>query len=165
MKRNIPVLILITCILLTGCSRSKKQEISFDLNDLPSQAKLSQTKQNLNQEVDVDLTKMSTTMVYAEVFNMLIMPEEYEGKVIKAKGNFNVFTNENNGEQYYAILIKDATQCCQEGIEFVWPGEHKFPDDYPEKNQEIIITGTFTVTVTDNGITYTYLVLNSLETA
>lgn len=163
MKRNVPVLLiaaLFTTLLLTGCS--KKQDISFDLDKLPAQVELTTVPVIKTGKVDVDLTKMSTTMVYAEVFNMLIEPENYEGKMIKAKGNFNIFTNENNGETYYAILIKDATQCCQEGIEFVWP-DHKFPDDYPQEDQEITITGRYTVKVLDGGITYTYLTVSSLE--
>ena len=40
-------------------------------------------------KVDVDLTVLSSTMVYSEVYNMLYNdPAHYLGKTVKAKGNF-----------------------------------------------------------------------------
>ena len=37
----------------------------------------------------------------------------------------------------------DATACCSQGIEFVLAGEHTFPDDYPNENAIITVTGLF----------------------
>ena len=108
-------------------------------------------------KVDIDMTKMSATMIYAEVFNMLIMPEEYTNKLIKVSGNFQVFEDEQNGGRYFAIIIPDATKCCQQGIEFVWQGEHFYPSDYPQIGQEITITGTYNCIENADGLTYTYL--------
>ena len=36
--------------------------------------------------VDLDLTVLSSTMVYSEVFKMMMAPEEYEGTTIKMDG-------------------------------------------------------------------------------
>lgn len=91
--------------------------------------------------VDVDLTTMSSTMVYSEVLNMQKKPDDYEGKIVKMKGPFNV--TEQGGNRYFACIIADATACCSTGIEFVWAGDHAYPDDYPAENQEITVTGTF----------------------
>ena len=38
--------------------------------------------------IDVDLTALSSTMVYAEVYNMITAPEQYRGKVVKMEGLF-----------------------------------------------------------------------------
>lgn len=114
-------------------------------------------------DVDLDLTQMSSPMIYSTVFNMLIMPDEYENKNIKVKGNFEVYENSASGERNYAILIPDATACCQQGIEFVWEGQHSYPHDYPEIGQEITIIGVYTVTEDSQGITYTYLKVSNLE--
>ncbi|MBO4725329.1 MAG: hypothetical protein J5622_02370, partial [Firmicutes bacterium] len=39
-------------------------------------------------KIDLDLTKMSATMIYSTIFDMLIMPEDYIEKNIKVKGWF-----------------------------------------------------------------------------
>ncbi|MBQ3284717.1 MAG: hypothetical protein IJH40_03660 [Ruminococcus sp.] len=106
-------------------------------------AKTADTKSNApsSDGVDVDLTAMSSTMVYSEVLNMQQHPENYLGKIVKMKGAFNVSEVDDN--RYFACLIADATACCSTGIEFVWAGDHDYPDDYPEANTEITVIGTF----------------------
>ena len=84
-------------------------------------------------------------------------------KTIKISGLFNVFTNENTGENYFAILIPDATACCQQGIEFVWQGNHIFPEDYPQINEEITIIGQYKVDYTSDGLQYCYLAVSTLS--
>ena len=66
----------------------------------------------------------------------------YLGKTVKMAGAFNVA--EENDQRYYACVIKDATACCAQGIEFVWEGDHAYPDDYPAQGDEISVIGTFT---------------------
>ena len=48
-------------------------------------------------------------MVYAEVFNMIMNPENYEDKIVKMKGQFVVFEDMENGNPFYACVIPDAT--------------------------------------------------------
>ncbi|MCR4743216.1 MAG: hypothetical protein K5866_10165 [Treponema sp.] len=160
----------VAAFLLISCSKNKAQNqnegpIVLDMPELPSQEKLKESNKDISinsAKVDLDLTKMSATMIYSEVFNMLIEPDYYENKIIKIKGNFNVFTDENTGENYFAILIPDATACCQQGIEFVWPGDHLYPQDYPEVNQEITIVGQYKVEYTPDGLQYCYLAISEL---
>lgn len=95
--------------------------------------------------VDVDLTTLSSTMVYSEVYNMMIMPEDYMGKTIKMNGIFSYMTDETTGNVYYACIIMDATACCSQGIEFELAGDYTYPDDYPEIGGDITVTGTFDV--------------------
>lgn len=116
-----------------------------------------------NSKIDLDLTKMSATMIYTTVFDMLIMPEEYQNKNIKVSGFFYVFVNELIGEKYFAVIIPDATQCCQQGLEFIWMGDHNYPQDYPEIGQEIEITGRYQIIENEEGVTYTYLKVSNLQ--
>ncbi len=95
--------------------------------------------------IDVDLTILSSTMVYSEVYNMMIMPEDYMGKTIKMNGMFSYMTDETTGNEYYACIIMDATACCSQGIEFELAGDYTYPDDYPEIGGDITVTGTFDV--------------------
>ena len=89
--------------------------------------------------VDVDLTVMSSTMVYSEVLNMMTTPEDYIGKVIKMEGIYSTFHDAATGKSYYACIIQDATACCAQGIEFVLAD-----GNYPESNnQTLSVVGTF----------------------
>ncbi len=111
---------------------------------------------------DLDLTKMSATMIYSTIFDMLIMPEDYIERIIKVKGWFETYQDTESGELYYAVIVPDATACCQQGLEFVWPGEHKYPEDFPEIGADITVTGRYKL-IENNGITYTYLEVSSIE--
>ena len=89
--------------------------------------------------VDVDLTTLSSTMVYSEVFNMMSNPENYLGKRVKMAGSFATYHDDNTGKDYYACIIKDATACCAQGIEFTLSGDHP----YPREGEEICVEGIF----------------------
>jgi len=108
-------------------------------------------------ELDVDLTTLSSTMVYSEVYNMMYEPDRYVGKRIKMNGQFAVYEDPNTGAVYTACIIMDATACCSQGLEFVLAGEKTYPNDYPELGSEITVTGTFQL-YDENGATYCHLV-------
>ena len=113
--------------------------------------------------IDVDLTKLSSTMVYSEVYNMMYSPDDYVGKTVKMEGQFAIYqaTDENGAlipdQIYFACVIADATACCSQGLEFVLAGEKTYPDDYPELGSEINVTGVFQL-YDENGTTYCHLV-------
>lgn len=113
-------------------------------------------------KVNLDLTKMSATMIYSTIFDMLIMPEDYVEKIIKLSGWFETYTDPQTGEMYYAVVVPDATACCQQGLEFVWKGNHAYPDDFPKPGQNITVTGIYKM-IENDGVTYTYLEANSVE--
>jgi len=115
-----------------------------------------------NSKIDLDLTQMSATMIYSTIFEMLIMPEDYMEKNIKVKGWFETYQNPETNELYYAVLVPDATACCQQGLEFVWLGNHSYPEDYPVPGNDITVTGRYKLIET-NGITYTYLEASKIE--
>lgn len=110
--------------------------------------------------VDVDLTILSSTMVYSQVYNMVTAPEDYRGKVIRMHGPFAVYQDPVTGQYYFACIISDATACCSQGIEFLLADDPVYPDGYPELGTEITVTGVFGTY--DEG-EYTYCRLNDAE--
>ncbi len=94
-------------------------------------------------EVDVDLTVLSSTMVYSEVYNMTTNPESYIGKTVKANGLFAYYHNEATGKDYFVCMIQDASACCAQGIEFFPTEDYTYPDDYPAHGEEICVIGVF----------------------
>lgn len=93
--------------------------------------------------VDVDLTALSSTMVYSEVYNMMTTPNVYIGKTIRMSGLCNIYHDEETGNYYYTCIIQDATACCAQGIEFVLTADYACPGDYPEQGDTVCVTGTF----------------------
>ena len=94
--------------------------------------------------VDVDLSVMDSDMIYATVYQMMSDPEQYVGKTFRIEGEFYVTYDEMTKSQYYYCVIKDATECCAQGLEFVWgDGSHIYPDEYPTDGTEVIVDGTF----------------------
>ena len=94
-----------------------------------------------SETADIDLTTLSSTMVYAEVYNMVSKPDDYLGKKVVMRGKFAV--GEGDGRYYFACIIPDATACCSQGIEFLLDGDHSYPEDYPEIGTEITVEGVF----------------------
>ena len=96
--------------------------------------------------IDCDLTRLSSTMVYSEVYNMRYAPEDYYGKVVRIQGLFSAYENPWTGEPYFNCVIPDATACCSQGLQFFQADADKlvYPDDYPKNGATVIVTGTFT---------------------
>ncbi|MGN0435001.1 MAG: hypothetical protein ACI4D8_00050 [Wujia sp.] len=93
---------------------------------------------------DIDMTEMSSDMVYATVYQLMTDPNTYIGKIIRVKGNFCSSFYDVTNQWYHCVLIQDALACCAQGLEFIWEdGSHVYPDDYPAEYTEVIVTGTF----------------------
>jgi hypothetical protein len=107
--------------------------------------------------IDLDLSAMSGTVVYAQVYNMLCDPDAYLGKVIRMAGYYNYYDDQAHGVVYHACIVPDATACCAQGIEFVWAGEHVWPDAYPEIGTDVVVTGRLEL-YEEDGIKYLHLV-------
>lgn len=93
--------------------------------------------------IDVDLTALSSTMVYSEVYSMMTSPEDYIGKTVKMRGTYAVYHDEQTDKYYFACIIKDATACCAQGIEFELTDDYTYPDDYPAEGEEACVVGVF----------------------
>ena len=112
------------------------------------------------QVVDLDLSKMSGTFVYAEIYQMMMDPQAYIGKVIRLSGWYDVYEDSTTGMVYTSCIIPDATSSCAQGIEFVWGGEHRYPQDYPEPGADLVVTGRFETYLEDD---YEYIHLADAE--
>lgn len=95
------------------------------------------------EKVDLDLTTMSSTMVYSEVFNMVTTPENYIGKTVKMRGTYMYYYDEKPDHYYFFCLISDAMACCSQGIEFSLTKDYHYPEDYPKPDDEIAVVGVF----------------------
>ncbi|NLF35254.1 MAG: hypothetical protein GX585_04735, partial [Clostridiales bacterium] len=86
---------------------------------------------------------LSSTMVYGEVFNMMVEPDGYVGKTIRMRGLYYASYYDVTEQYYHFVIIQDATACCAQGLEFLWTGEHTYPDDYPENETKVEVTGVW----------------------
>jgi hypothetical protein len=104
---------------------------------------LSQVSTNEKKSVNIDLTKMSSTMVYAQMNNISQKPESYLNKTIKVKGMYYPAHHEPSDTYFHFVIVADASSCCLQAMEFKWMGNHKYPDDYPEHGDEIEMSGVY----------------------
>lgn len=117
-----------------------------------------QPEKNADFSVDFDLTKMNANMVYAQVFNLMLEPQNFGGKTFKIKGNF-IKVNGPDGQPSYAVIIKDALACCQQGLEF----KYDFAGKEPVVDQEITVIGKYTLTETPDGFSHNYLTAQTCD--
>lgn len=110
-------------------------------------------------DVDVDLTVLSSTMVYAEVYNMMMNPDDYIGKRVRIRGQFTAHQDTTTGTVSCGVIVKDATACCAEGFDLIMPEDAVYPDDYPVQDAEITVTGILQAdrTLEDVGIIFLQL--------
>ena len=177
MKKNCPYFICFTLLILSFFSCNKKDvnnpyaternqlKKSIEATDVIEAEKSKELEKSLSKnqksedlKIDYDLTNMSSTMIYAEVFNKLIETEKYENKRVKMKGFFTIY-NEGSKDEVYSVIVPDATACCQQGIEFFYD----FKDNKPVANSEITVTGIFNVHMLSDGISYNYIKAEKIQ--
>lgn len=109
----------------------------------PAQPEQQETTASPTDGIDIDLTQMSSTAVYAEVYGMMVTPDDYVGKTVKASGEFGAYQDPNTGNYYFGIIVYDALACCSQGIEFVLGGNSSYPEDYPALGASATVVGEF----------------------
>lgn len=151
MKKIIAIILaLVLTLSFAACSKnSDKNENS----NSKATTKITESTSAETKSVDLDLTQLSSTLVYSEVYNMLITPDDYKGKIIKMKGQFNQYTDEETGKIHNAVIIPDTTACCQQGLEFEL--SDKTNPNF-EQDTEITVVGTFD-TYSDGKFLYCHL--------
>ncbi len=110
------------------------EEHSFPLGELPATDP---------SKIDIDLTTMNATMTYSTVFDMMSDPFAYTGQIVKMKGTFSDYYDESTDTRYLSCIIKDATACCAQGLEFETTKDFPYPDAYPANGEEICVEGYF----------------------
>ncbi|GEM_PF-6700760 len=124
-------LCLLLCVLFSGCSKDSVKE---------------------NGPKNIDMTKMSSTMIWASFFDIMSDVDSFAGARIKIRGNFMILQGPD-GEDTYNVVIADATQCCYQGIGFVY----EFGGQLPEENAPITVTGSLFTETLESGVSYSYL--------
>ena len=148
-------------LLLGSCSKKNVQSDAPDSETaLQSYAGSSVTANGI--KIDFDFTALNATMVYSEVFNMLVEPAHYNGKKIRVRGTFSSFIPNGKTERAYMVVVSDEHACCQQGIEFKLSGGCSYPKDYPPLDSEIEIIGTFILTQTEEGYDYFYIACDEI---
>lgn len=92
------------------------------------------------QPVDLDLTQLSETMVYSQIYNMMEEPGEYLGQRVRMKGKYLYYLAEEQGLEYHVCTVTDATACCLLGMEFVLE-----EGSYPQPDEEFTVEGIFQI--------------------
>ena len=134
--------ILLAVIMTAALAACGNKTVATDATEATAANQTEAGQAEQSGGIDVDLTTMSSTMVYSEVQNMMQKPTDYLGKTVRMQGAFSVAEVGKN--RYFACIIKDAAACCSQGIEFEWKGDHSYPEDYPEQGADITVVGTFT---------------------
>ncbi|MBQ8995321.1 MAG: hypothetical protein IJ091_05860 [Oscillospiraceae bacterium] len=158
------ILILSICLSLVSCGSSfsgtvRLESLSPTVNDVLEE-KTSTDGQTTTEEtielpadheslgvssydlsIDIDLTTMNSNMVYSQVYDMVVNPNDYLGQVVKMAGQFAIYDGEER--IYFACLVADATACCAQGIEFLLRDDRSYPDEYPDLGSDITVIGIF----------------------
>ena len=157
MKKLLSLVLSVVCafMLLAGCSGpSGPSSPSAEVSLIDSADMQEKPIVGPNVEVDIDLTALNANMMFAQVSNIMTQPADYLGKTIKMNGPY--YSNFDNKMQkfYHFVVIRDAAACCAQGFEFVWQGEHSYPDDYPDEETEIQVIGIIESYEEDNQTWY-----------
>ena len=94
-------------------------------------------------KIDVDLTKMSGTVVFALVNRMVTEPAKFQGKRIRMGGVFSSYYDDQIDRRFYGCVIADALACCSQGLAFELAKPRKYPEQYPAEGDAIIVEGDF----------------------
>jgi hypothetical protein len=152
---------LIAVLILSSCGEAPPPELPANeisvvdiSSELISEAELEIADEAQTASTDsdyIDLTIMSSTVVYAEVYNMMYYPEKYVGKTIKMTGLYDDYYDEATAKRYHACIIMDATAWCAQGIEFILTDDYEYPSDYPEEADDITVEGVFDIYTEESG--------------
>ena len=144
--RNVNSTVTVNDILRSGMNENNDSETDISIiSSIPDAAESTDSDDpepsmaESAEGVDVDLTIQSSTVVYSMVYDMMSMPEKYLRKTVKMTGIATSSTESNGEKVYHACVIKDATACCAQGIEYVLTDE----EFYPEDGETITVVGEF----------------------
>lgn len=96
-------------------------------------------------KIDLDLSGYSSTILFAEMYNMTLMPEDYDGKIIKIKGQFSSYQKPKTKEICYIVFCMDATACCGQAMDFILQDPSEHPENEIPSDSEITVVGRFEI--------------------
>ena len=149
--KKILFLLCVPLILFSfgACTRTEKETTT---GSAATQTTKEPTTAQATASETIDLSVLSGTAVYSQVYNMLITPADYMGKTVKMQGQFNRYQDPDTKKVYTSVIIADATACCQQGLEF----QAGSAADRLENGSTVTVEGTFD-TYQEGELTYCYL--------
>ena len=112
-------------------------------------------------EIDLDLSNASATVVFAQVSNMYAEPWNYLDAVIRIRGTLDFYVK-SSGQECSMVMVQDATACCGQGLEFVRKNDGIYSNSCPDYGQEVVVTGRFEI-YQEDGASFIHLVDAELE--
>ena len=177
MKKVLFITLCVVALILTGCGEKSIPDTPVNA---AAAAALTQSVQSIQTEspaaapvfteatdapapessaAEIDLTSMSSTMVYSYVFNMISAPDDFIGQRFRIRGIYDEGLWEPTNQMYHYIIIADATACCAQGVEFVLTDEAA---SYPQPGDEIEISGIFGIYEEDGNL-YIQIAADSIK--
>ena len=153
-------LLFIFVMMLSGCAEGGTGNLSRLFEGQPTIPQRPQTAEPFDSEiapvprevaprteaghVDIDLTRMSVTMVSAQVWQMMVIPYDYLGLTVRVRGSYYTFLWDEADMQLHYVVLDLTAGCCGQAIEFILSEELINSIGYPVQNTPIEITGVFT---------------------
>ena len=159
MKKALFIALCVAALALTGCGQGGTPDATAASQTTTAPTQTVQTESAAASEID--LTGMSSTMVYSYVYNMISAPDDFIGQRFRIRGIYDEGLWEVNNQMYHYIVIADAASCCAQGLEFTLADENTV---YPQPGDEIEISGIFG-TYEEEGSLYIQIVADSIKTA
>ena len=156
MKRIISLLVCTLAIITFANCGNDKSKNKIPVKHTNAENSESQMESESGENEIIDLTLLSDTMVYGEVYTILMAPDDYIGKNIKIEGTCDIYEDDTTGKIYYACIVSDATACCFQGIEFKLSEDYAYTEQYPRLGEKICVEGKFD-SYFEDGNTYYYL--------
>ena len=168
MKKALFIVLCAAALALTGCGQKETPDTTANAAATAAPAQAVQAVQtesstaapvfseamdapaSESSAMEIDLTSMSSTMVYSYVFNMISAPDDFIGQRFKIRGTYDEQYWDQTNLTYHYIVIADATACCAQGLEFVLTDPNAA---YPQLGEEFEISGIFG-TYAEDGLNY-----------
>ena len=90
-----------------GNVSSASEETTSAAPETESQTEQSSESSDGNS-VDFDLTNLGPDILYAEVYSMMVFPDQYLGRTIKVAGIFTVYYDEALDKYHFACFISSG---------------------------------------------------------
>lgn len=133
------MLLVLSVFVFSACQKKQNIDSTKVIPESKKEISVENSESPYTGKIDLDLSKMNYNMISSITFEMLIETEKYAGKTVKISGNYH--SAEYEGNQYYSVVVWDATRCCPAGISFYPVDSLKEEIESLEQDAEITLTG------------------------
>ncbi len=145
-KTKLLVTLSILLIMLTGCVDSENiniDEVSTSpttgKSDFILDADTTPPANSSTSNVDYDFTSSSSTMIFAQVYELTSNPTDYVDKTFKISGTYQSQYVESLSTDIMMLSVNDEGGCCTQSIELLFKDDVKIP----ENSEKITVEGTY----------------------